>query len=1483
MKIKQKLNSKYIAFISAVLVVIACIGGSLAYFTSYDKVEENVHGVTIESAIDIIDSDLSTLPGNNTENKTEYNSVVRVKNTGTAPTYNELETIISVYDTEGNPVELDYNNLPFNIDGLTADTVWYNNMMFKYDVNLNAVKDIIHVDGLNTYQDLNIKITSNTDKDYLLKITFKNIPYYYYNHSQHGSYATNTLYKANETVGDIVSADDVDSSFYDKYVYSTNEDGTISMDGYLNKWDINTERNAIYIPSLYKGKVVTAIGRTLNKYSNTKKIYVPSTVNFIGDMFYNDDVVEDVYFRNYKSKTTFNYYKDSTKHHWPREVIVNDEGVLQELVGYEDDTEIDLREYTNIVNIGSAFRGKTWEKVYLPSTMVTFPSWLTYPLQGCSSTFYMSNNKSQVTFENSWDYGFTGSIVWPKEVIVDENGVLTELVGFDDDTEIDLREYTNIKKIGDYMFAGKKYTDIYLPTSTVEFGEYAFANHTTSTVHMGCKKSEFKKYGFAWNNYFEGSLVWQDEIIINSEGTLVEIVGYTDVTVLDLSSYTNLINTGTGLQNKKYETIILPDTLKKIGDYGFQYTSSQIIIKAKKSQVTLGSSYNYQFTGSIVWPKEVIVDSNGTLQELVNFDTTEEVLDLREYTNIKAIKDYGFASSTYKTIYLPSSITSIGDWAFKYSTATVYMGAKKSQVSCSSYWLNYFQGTIVWPKDLVYDSNGYLKEILGYDDETDVDLSEFTDMKGLNARIFADKKWKTLILPSSITYIGNYAFNNITTTITMKSKMSQITFDSYWYNNFKGAINWPQDVVVNSSGVLTSIIGFTDDDTLDLSSYTNIKSLMTAGEYGNNTFWTNSTSNTWKTIIMPNTISYVGSRAFQDCKASKIIFTAHKLSNSTNYLSYRGFSGEFVWPDDATLVDGVLTYDKDVTVISTKSIINSTETTTKGNTSINKVIISSTLTSVDSNAFNSDMSIYTNNEATYNLLVSAGYTNVTLITTVDSLDDIKAIDVYNTDDLATDYSVDGVVYSIVGDKNNGYAITKDGSIIYIYNNDNIDIYNFNYPIASIDVADNKKVVAKGKSYNISLEDLKTMDVYNKTSPITDITIDGVDYRLCGKASTGYYLVNVNNKNVVYIYQTDTINDYYISVNDATTIDSAEFTKIKNIYKVSSFSIKYEAEDYVSNCIENNSYATNGKSTYGSPSFPLTVSMDMSVTLKVHATSNDSGRPYNIVVDGNVVASDSVYTGGWNNWKDFEYTFDLTAGSHTIQILKTASYNPNIDYVVFEGETIGKWVNSLDDVKSIDIYNEKFFSTYTFDGVEYAIKGNATNGYFLINETDKKVIYIYPSDTLEKYVLDLDDGYTIDEGAYENIGDKEIYKPTDGETIKLEAESFATSSIFTNANFSGGSGTDADLEFTVDADFDYDTTLTIYTCAGDSTRAYNLIVNGEKVLTQAVNNGQWWSPAPVTHTIHLSKGTNTIRLKNAATKNPHFDYFLVSTKQLTKLK
>ncbi|MBO5811145.1 MAG: leucine-rich repeat domain-containing protein [Bacteroidales bacterium] len=439
------------------------------------------------------------------------------------------------------------------------------------------------------------------------------------------------------------------------------------------------------------------------------------------------------------------------------------------------------------------------------------------------------------TYHTSYPLNLKGELIIPNSVTSIGERAFYYCRNF---TSLSFEENSNLQTIGDYAFAGYYYDqyniigmgftgELNIPNSVISVGNYAFhlCNKFTSlTFEENSNLKTIGDYAFAgkYGYYDNYNMSFNNELKIPNSVTSIGNYAFyycNKFTSLSFEENSNLMTIGNyafASYSSSYpmgftEELNIPNSVTSIGNYAFYYCNkfTSLSFEENSNLQTIGGYAFYYcdgFTGELNIPNSVTSIGNYAFYRCYNFTS----LSFEENSNLQTIGNYAFAgtySSTYMgftgELNIPNSVTSIGQRAFAY---------------CTNF------------TSLTFEENSNLQTIgdyafAGYDGNYSSTYMGFTG---------------DLIIPNSVTSIGNYAF--------------------YYCNKFTGGLIIPNSVTSIGACAFNYCRNFTS------LSFEENSNLLTIGNYA---FY--DCNKFTGELIIPNSVTSIGQYAFYYCEFDRVI------------------------------------------------------------------------------------------------------------------------------------------------------------------------------------------------------------------------------------------------------------------------------------------------------------------------------------------------------------------------------------------------------------------------------------------------------------------------------------------------------------------------------------------------------------------------------------------------------------------------------------
>ena len=230
----------------------------------------------------------------------------------------------------------------------------------------------------------------------------------------------------------------------------------------------------------------------------------------------------------------------------------------------------------------------------------------------------------------------------------------------------------SVQSIGNYAFENTALTNVTLPLSVTFIGSYAFGYHYEDELHARVDfdyiaghpatiaESYAEKHEIPFRSYFDYE--------VNADGKTVIITKYNgedaDVTVPSEIGGKNVTSIKRyAFNGSKAVTVRLPDTITEIAPYAF-YGAHNLQTVLFPSTLTSIGQYAFEFCTSlenVTFPASLKAIGNGAFYGCTSLKSVNLNLSLA------SIGRAAFANTALTNVYIPLSVTTLGDYAFAYT------------------------------------------------------------------------------------------------------------------------------------------------------------------------------------------------------------------------------------------------------------------------------------------------------------------------------------------------------------------------------------------------------------------------------------------------------------------------------------------------------------------------------------------------------------------------------------------------------------------------------------------------------------------------------------------------------------------------------------------------------------------------------------------------------------------------------------------------
>lgn len=450
-----------------------------------------------------------------------------------------------------------------------------------------------------------------------------------------------------------------------------------------------------------------------------------------------------------------------------------------------------------------------------------------------------------------------------------------------------------VTAIGDYAFAqynGYDLGDLVIPNSVVTIGEGAFSNACRFTgLIIGNAVTSIGVGAFEFCYDFAGPLVIPNSVVTIGSSAFYGCYGFTELTIGN--SVTTIGDNAFGGYSSFEGNLVIPNSITTLGEGAFSGCSG--------------------FTGMLSIPNSITTIEDWTFQGCSGFT------GLSISNSVTAIGNYAFFGCHGFTgnLSIPATVTSIGEMAFYYcngfdgdlvipnSVTTIGNGAFGG---CEG-----FTGTLTIPSSVAFIDGNAFVGCDGIDHVTvDAGNTVYDSRNNCNGIIeTANNKliagFTNTTIPNTVVSIGYYAFQESGfSSIVIPNSVVEIETGAFSFCNALNAVVIPSSVTSIGERVfagcnrLEQITVEAENHVYD--SRDNCNAIVESG--------TNLLISGCKNTVIPNTVTTIGSQAFNWCDLTSIVIpmSVTRIDDEAFCNSY--LTGDLVIPNSVVSIGNFAFY-----------------------------------------------------------------------------------------------------------------------------------------------------------------------------------------------------------------------------------------------------------------------------------------------------------------------------------------------------------------------------------------------------------------------------------------------------------------------------------------------------------------------------------------------------------------------------------------------
>ena len=287
---------------------------------------------------------------------------------------------------------------------------------------------------------------------------------------------------------------------------------------------------------------------------------------------------------------------------------------------------------------------------------------------------------------------------------------------------------TGVTSIAGSAFRGANLTSVTIPASVTTIGDSAFGGSQVTSVIFSGTSTLTTIGGYAFQSAQIASITIPPSVTSIGDSAFDGAMGLASVVFSGTSTLATIGNNA--FNNAAFTAVTIPSSVRTIGQHAFLSNNLTSITVAADNQ-------NYSSLDGVLFDKQQT--------SLINYPASKLATTYSIPTSVTRIEVSAFYSADFTTVTIPSSVAIIGDSAFSSTDllTSITVAAENQNYSSLDGVLFDKQTTsvITYPK-------GKLTEA----------YSIPTSVTRIEASAFYGARFYSVTIPSSISFIGNYAF-----------------------------------------------------------------------------------------------------------------------------------------------------------------------------------------------------------------------------------------------------------------------------------------------------------------------------------------------------------------------------------------------------------------------------------------------------------------------------------------------------------------------------------------------------------------------------------------------------------------------------------------------------------------------------------------------------------------------------------------------------